>query len=104
MFSRLFIPSKINSKNDLEKKVNVVFTDYILKQTFDNYDESMNLTDYNNAIYTTKKTLQKALPEEAKLNKNANFYVKLYEIYNAIVSTFIFLNISLLFDTISIKS
>ena len=130
MFSGLFgnVPSKINSKSDLEKKVNVIFTDYILKQSFNKYDETMNLKDYDDKIYTTKETLEKALSKletkeiemlskegnnvlkkkkevivlnnsnlkknifdakhrKAILDKNARFYVKLHEIYNAIVAT-----------------
>ena len=124
MFSGLFQsqPKNLTKKGDLEKKINTVFTDYLLQQTFDEFNQPVTMNKYNNDIYTTKETLFKALSDLdikninnlTKNNKNkiikisnlnlkkdifnaqkkrllidniSNFYYKIYEIYNAIVST-----------------
>ncbi len=124
MFSGLFQsqPKNLTKKGDLEKKINTVFTDYLLQQSFDEFNQPITMNKYNNDIYTTKETLFKALSELdikninnlTKNNKNkiikisnlnlkkdifnaqkkrllidniSNFYYKIYEIYNAIVST-----------------
>ena len=122
MFSGLFQnkPTNLTKSGDLEKKIDSIFTDFLLKQSFEDYSKSLSSTEYEESIYTTEEVLLKALSNvkdksldniknnskekskklvkiskknllnnlerKEKIEHISDFYYKLYEIYNSIVT------------------